>query len=132
MTHGEGNIITSPQTITDSWTDLGLQIQTIDYSFFSTYLDIDINDSKNVQFRFRGIYDTGGADFIIPLKTIKKDKVLLDDVYYEVNSDADQKIILQTDMDQNIKFIKLQVKVGTVGATAGIINTAKYRQGYRQ
>lgn len=132
MTHGEGNIITSPQTITGTWADLGVKIESIDYSYFAAYIKIDINDSKNVQFRYRGIYEDSGEDFIIPLKNIRGNKILLDDFYYEVNNDSNQNIILQTNMDQNIKLIKLQVRANTVGATAGIVTYAKYRQGYRQ
>lgn len=127
-----GDIITSPQTITGSWADVGIEIETLSYSFFGSYIELDINDSKNVQFRYKALNSTGGSEYSLPFKTIKKDKVLLDDYPFEINSDTDQNIIIETEIDQAVPIIKLQVRALTVGATAGIIETATYRQGYRQ
>lgn len=133
----KGNIITSPQTITGSFVDVkdsGTtgEIETLGYTFFGAYIELDINDSKNVQFRFRTLDVTGGTEYYIPFKTIRKDKSLLDDFPEEVNKDVDQNFVLEAIMDNIIPIIKLQVKALTVGSTAGIITTATFRQGYSQ
>ena len=52
----EGNLITSPQTITGAWVTVGNaetdsgEKETLNYSFFSSFIQLDINDSLNVQF----------------------------------------------------------------------------------
>jgi hypothetical protein len=130
--NNKGNIIESPQTLTGSWVDMGSANECLNYSFFSPYIDLTINDSKNVRVRFRGLFELDGDDYIIPCKIVKQGKVVVDDFYYELDSDIDQKIILQTETDQNIYAIKVQVMAGTVGDTAGVINSAMYIQGYRQ
>jgi hypothetical protein len=130
-----GKLITSPQTITADWTNVGCCINTTGYSFFSSIIDLDINDSENVQFRYRAQHDDDLGtiqNIILPMKTLKKDKILLDDVYYEINDDIDQSIIIETGIDQVIHNLTLQVRALTVGATPAVINTALYHQGYRQ
>ena len=127
-----GSLITSPQTVTGSWVDVGSAVESVNYSFFSTYIDLDVNNSKNVQFRFRGLYEETGSDYIIPIKSIKTSKILLDDFYYELDSDVDQNVVLQTQIDQNVNLTKLQVRAETVGSPAAIVTEAKYIQGYRQ
>ena len=127
-----GNIITSPQTITGSWVDLGVEIESLDYSFFGAYIVLDINDSEDVEFRFRGLNVTGGTEYYLPLKVIKNDRVDVKDFPYRIHVDEDQNFILGTELDIIIPIIKLQVRALTVGATAGIVTSATYRQGYRQ
>lgn len=135
----EGNLITEALTITGTggnWQDVKTsgagETESLDYSFFTSFIELDINDSLNVQFRYVGLYVTGGLEFILPLKTIKKDKILLDAVPFEINSDSDQNILVATEIDQTVPIIKLQVQALTLGGTAGIITSATYRQGYRQ
>ena len=128
----KGNIIDSPQTITDSWADVGGEIETLNYSFFGAYLVLDINDSEDVEFRFRGLEISGGTEYYIPLKVIKNDRVDIKDFPFRIHSDVDQNLILETQLDNIIPLLKLQVRALTVGATAGIVTSATYRQGYQQ
>lgn len=132
-----GNIITSPQTITGSWADVkdsgtSGEIDALGRSFFCSYIELDINDSLNVQFRFKALDVKGGNEYFIPFRTLKPNKTLLDGFPFEINNDADQNIIITTPTNNAIPIIKLQVQALTVGGTAGIITTATYRQGYVQ
>ena len=127
-----GNLIEAAQTITGSWVDVGATIETNKFSFFTSYIDLDINDSKDVQFRYRALFEEDGDEFIIPLRTRRKSSVTLRDYYFEVDNDVDQKFVLEEQIDDTVTLIKLQVRAETVGATAGQILSAKYIQGYRQ
>ena len=131
-TISQGDIITAPQTLTGVWADLGLPIETLNYSFFSPYIVLDINDSKDVRIRARAVYESGGDDFIVPLQTIKKDRILLSDYFFEIDVDVDQNIIAPFEIDQTFPLVQIQVMAGTVGAVPGEITSAKYVQGYRQ
>ena len=132
MAQNKGVIIDTPQTITETWADVGSEIPTNNFSFFTSYIDLDVNDSENVQLRYRAVFEEGGDDYIIPLKTIKRITVKLDDFSYEVNSDTDQKFVLEEEIDDTVSFIKLQVRALTAGTTPGRLVSVKYKQGYRQ
>lgn len=132
MAQSAGNLISSPQTITGSWTDVGGENETIGYSFFNANIQLDINDSENVQFRYLALNVTGGLEYFVPFLNIKVNKIELDYVPFEIKNDEDQNILIPIDLDQRIRILKLQVRALTVGSTAGIITTATYRQGYRQ
>lgn len=137
MAQQSGNIITSAQTITGSWADVkdagtSGEIATGNYSFFNTNIELDINDSENVQFRYLALDISGGLEYFVPFMNIKNNKIELDYVPFEIKNDEDQNIIIPIDLDQRVRILKLQVKALTVGSTAGIITTATYRQGYRQ
>lgn len=135
----EGNIITAPQIVTDVWATMGAgNIETIGYSFFTPYIDITINDSKDVQFRFRLSYESGIGEplYIFPAKEAKKIGGIfytdLDDFRFRLKNNIDQHMPIPIDLDSTVKIIELQVMAGTVGITPAVIDKARYRQGYRQ
>lgn len=133
----EGNLITSPQTITGDWEDVkdvgtSGETETDGYSFFGAYIEFEINDSRDVEFRYRALKISGGTEHYIPLKIIRNTRIDIKDVPERLDSDTDQSFVLEAVTDSIVPIIKLQVRALTVGAIPGIITTATYRQGYRQ
>lgn len=128
----QGDIIVAAQTLTEDWADLGGEIETTDYSFFTSFISLDINDSEGVQFRYVYLLESGGEEYPMQLKGVKTDKVLLSPVYFEVTENIDQEIPIDTEIDKTVNLIKIQVKARETGVTPGQITKAIYRQGYRQ
>ena len=117
-------LISSAQSFTASWASLGSQQTTGGFSSMGLYLNLDINDSANARIRALALHTTGGATYLLPIKTTGASSIAVEDEYLEFNVDEDQKMILSWDLDRVIPFVQFQVQVGTVGTTAAQIDDA--------
>lgn len=118
-------LITSAQTLTDSWADLGGEQDMSKYKRCMVWLNIDINDSQNVRVRAVGKLSKNAAnEYNLPIKTTSSSQVTIQDEFMEFNDDADQKVLLEIVTNGLIPFVQLQVEAGTVGASAGQIDEA--------
>ena len=119
-------LISAAQDLTASWVDLGNEIDVRDSESIGVWVDLDINSSQNARIRALAKQSIGAAkEFVLPIRTISASDVKLEDEYFEFNVDADQQMILAIDTDELIPFIQMQVMVGTVGGTAGQIDSAE-------
>lgn len=117
----------APQTITDTWADMGGEIETAGYKNMGMWYSLDINDSQNVRFRFLAKQLPGAAgEYSFPIKTVSATKIDLEFEYFEVVNDADQKVVFSIDLGNLIPIVQVQVMAGTAGATPGKILTAEY------
>jgi hypothetical protein len=123
-------ILATNQTLTRTWADLGSSINTVGRSFVTIFLDVDINDSANVQIKQLAVNESDR--FEMPLSTVKKSVIQIEPDIRELNLDIDQKIAVEFELDMTIETSQIQVRVGTVGATPGVIINAFYEVGYRQ
>lgn len=114
-------LIESAQTLTAGFVSLGSEVNSRNYRIATLFLDIDINDSEDVT--VQPLSSGESSDFSFPLKTSGTGKILVDALTYEINTDADQKIAISMDVS-GIREMSFQVKAGTLGSSAGIINTA--------
>lgn len=117
-------IISSAQDLTVSWAALGSQQTSGGFSSAGLYLDVDINDSENVRIRALVRHTTGGATFLLPIKTVASNNVKVEPEYIEFNVDSDQKMLISWDLDRVIPFIEFQVQVSAVNTTAAQIDSA--------
>lgn len=128
-----GTILDTPQAITGDWVDVGSPIETIDFSFFRSFIDLTIGDSQNIQFRYLLSYQSGSSEYPEQAITVNPTKTKIDPEIIEVNTDASQLIALPIlTLMGTVAFVQLQVKALTVGSSAGTINSAYYRQYYQQ
>lgn len=125
-------LITTAQNLTGSWADLGEIINTGDVESLALWLNLDINDSLTTQVRaVARINSTDTDNYELPITEVTTSQVNVAAQVY-VLSDADQKIILPINLDDNVQFIQIQVKAGTVGATAGQIDGARLTRRMKQ
>lgn len=125
------DLISSAQNLTGSWVDLGSEIKTEAQKTLAVFAVLDINDSLNARVRFLGKHASAHADeFTLPIRTISSSDVKLEPEYLELNTDADQKMILSVELYKVVPYVQVQVQAGTVGASAGQIDSAVYTMAY--
>ena len=118
-------LITSAQTLTGSWANLGSVQDFSQYFRSAIWLNVDINDSLNV--RVRALAKLGANDalsYTLPIRTVGASDVKLDAEYYEFNTDADQQMLLEVVSNGLAPCIQFQVMAGTAGASPGQIDNA--------
>jgi len=129
------NLLAENQTLTGTFAKLGTGVlvipTSIKFSFITLSLEININDSKNLQVKPLFEDDVGDL-FHFPLENVRKDKVTVVPLFKEFDDDVDQKILVEFELDATIDLVQIHVRVGTVGATAGIITKAQFNLGHRQ
>lgn len=113
----------SPQTITGSWANLGNELDIDDFARIALWADIDINSSNDVRFRILYALESGGSLYKGQLYSPSASDTKLEDEYYELNVDADGKIVFDVGAI-GASFAQIQVMVGTVGGTAARILSA--------
>jgi hypothetical protein len=121
------SLIDSAQDLTASWVDLGDPVNTNTMENVGLWLNVDINNSLNARVRaLAQKTKTGGTgdEYVMPIRVVTASDVKVEPEYIEFNNDADQLMILAVGTDRLIPFIQFQVQAGTVGATAGQIDTA--------
>lgn len=125
------------QTLTTTFADLGPEINlegtrdvTIKFSFLTVDIGLDINDSKDFQIKAKSVQGARESDF--PLKSVKRDKVLVRPDLQEFDLDVDADQIFDFILDNTIDSVQLQVRVDTLGATPGEVLIAQFELGYRQ
>jgi len=115
----------SPQNLTGSWADLGDELDVEGAHFIGLFVNLDINDSANARVRLLAKRTSAGTDeYVLSIRTVGASDVKVEDEYVEFNGDADQKMLLSWDLDGLVPFAQFQVQVGTVGSTAGQIDSA--------
>lgn len=131
-------------TLTNVFTDIGVVIgpktfsatatgdDVIKFSFLTVAIELDINDSLNFQIKALAIDTIDSVQFEFPIETIKKSVIQIEPLVQELNFDTDANQLFQWELDTTIDAVRLQVRVDTLGVTAGIVTSLRYNLGYRQ
>ena len=137
-------ILDTNQTLTNTFTDIGAVIgpssiagstgdNLIMFSFLTVAVELDINDSEDFQIKALIVdAEDPTKEFDFPINTVKKNIVQVEPLVQEFNLDIDANQTFSWDLDNTVDAIQLQVRAGTVGATAGVITSIRYNIGYRQ
>ena len=115
------NTLASAQALSANWRNVGSEQSTEYKRSIGIWLDIDINDSENVQIRALARYESGGSNYVLPIKAVTTTKITVQAEYTELANDADQTMLIEIETNKTVPFIQLQAKAGTVGASAGTI-----------
>lgn len=120
-------LLSSPQTVTASWADVGSEISVDNVTDVGFWTKITINNSQNVQFRILAKHTAAHADeYEILGATYSAGTYTVDATIYELNSDADQKVFFHLALGKEVPVIQVQVKAGTVGATGATVDQILY------
>lgn len=115
------------QDLTTSWVDYGPELIVDGHKSISVWLNIDINDTRNVRIRALAKHVSDGADeYNLPIITVSKAAVMVNPEYYEFDNDVDHKTVVSFDFHEIIPFVQFQIQAGTVGVTAGQALDSKY------
>lgn len=121
------DLLTSPQTLTDSWADVGGEIVSDGHADIGFWIKLTINNSNNVQFRFLAKHLEAHADeYEILRETYSAGKDTEDPHIHELNSDTNQKVFMHFPLLGEIPVLQVQAKVLTVGATGATVDEVKY------
>ena len=124
-------LISVAQFLTDTWVNLGSEIDTRGEDTLGVWINLDINDTLNARMRALAKHELGGTDeYFLPIRTVSAADVKVEDEYIEFANDTDQKMLLEVGLDNIIPFVQMQVQAGTVGASAGRIVSAYRTMGH--
>lgn len=120
-------LISTPQTLTNSWADLGAVIDMGNFNGLSLFFALDINNSENLQIRAvykRSLNDQ--EDYLPTTQALDSGTVVLNPKVLELGVDTDGNYSVKIPTNNTTPYIQLQVQVLTVGGTAGEILSAEY------
>lgn len=117
-------LVSAAQTISSTWLDLGSEMGVEDAQNVALYASVTISDSQNVRFRALGKHRAATTEYVMTILTVSASDVKAEDRYVELNDDADQNVAVVWELDRVFPLVQFQVSAGTVGTTAGQIETA--------
>lgn len=133
------------QTLSTTFTDIGLPIAPSTFTTFAGSGDdlskfgnltlgfkIDFNDSKDFEVRAVPIDIVDGSEYELPLDTVKKDEVENRPLVQTRKGSVNANPLFGFPIGLTIDAVQVQVRVKTVGSTAGEITRAVYNVGYTQ
>lgn len=128
---GVSSLISSAQTLTGSFADLGNEINASGYKYVTLYLTIDINSSNDVRIKVLGKHTVAGSEeFVFDPDLLNAADTTASTSYIEFDTDADQLATVRIPVDNALPVLQIQASVGTVGATGADIDAAYYTLGY--
>jgi len=112
--------------LTTSWQKIGTQIDMRGYTTLGLYLNLTINNSQDVQIKIVGrTSSTDVVEYLLPVYAVTvANKIEYYPTYFELGSDIDQNLIIQANTNNLIPFVDIYMQVGTLGATAAVVNNA--------
>jgi len=113
----------APQAVTSGWVDLGSQIEVRNFERMALWVNVDINSTNNVQFRVLYGLESAGNEYQSVILSPGSSDVKFEGEYLEYNVDADGRFVFEFGL-MGANYAQVQVKAGTVGATAGQIDEA--------
>jgi len=124
----DGAVISAAQDLTNAMADLGSEITTTGYNYLIIYIVIDINDSVNVRLQVLSKHTSAGTDeYKDALYTEGSSVIKVEPDYLEFNVDGDDKYKLVYRLN-GADYVQLRVMAGTVGASAGQIDSCYYKR----
>lgn len=119
------NLITSSQTITNIWSDLGPLFQAADIPAIALWLKYTINDSTGIQIKTLSKRSLDDAeDFSSPILTVAPSLVSVDEEIFQL-PDKSISIGIPVPISSLFRFMRLQVKATIPGATPAVISMAQ-------
>lgn len=101
-----------PIELTDTWQNLGQEINCKGVNTIALWVDVDINGSTDVSFQALTRLVSGGDAYEFPIKTISSSKVSIEDEDIELNVDADQKVVIEFSLNGIVPYVQFQTKDG--------------------
>lgn len=119
------NLISTTQTVTNTWADLGPLFQAADIPAIALWLKYTINDSTGIQIRTlskRSIDDT--EDFSSPILATAPSLVSVDEEIFQL-PDKSISIGIPVPISSLFRFMRIQIKATIPGATPAAISLAQ-------
>lgn len=119
------NLITSAQTLTSGWVNLGSEIKVDKANILTLWFKVDINSSQNFRWRILLKHTASGDSFQRLIQSPTATVTTVTPEYFELTPDADTNIVEAFNV-KGVYSAQIQVQAGTVGSPAGQILDAKY------
>ena len=114
--------VNTPLSLTDTWADTGVEIDTAGYNKMLIWIDIDIGDSTDVSLRAlaQSSIDADVLEWEYPILSVSATASSVEGNYFVWTTDEDQRTILEIGLDGLIQKIQLQVKAAANQTTGQI------------
>lgn len=122
---GPEALIAAAQNFTAAWADLGGEIPTAGCTHLGVWLNLDVNDSINMRVRALLKHTMAHADeFPGQVRVLSASDIKTQPAYIEVDTDADQMLLVSVPLDGHVPYVQIQIMAGTAGATPGQVDSA--------
>lgn len=112
-------VVKDTQALTAAWADIGNPVQTGTYGVAHILFTVEINDSTGVQFRYiTKLSPTHATNYERCILTTAAALITTKPEIYEIGDNVDGSYHWFLDLDWRTPYTQIQVKVGTVNATA--------------
>lgn len=126
-----GTITNTSQQSSASWADLGSAAYVGGSATIGLWLSMGINNSSNFRVRAIAKHSTTDDGYVLPIKTVSSNATLAHSTYYELDEDADQRIMLSWDLGSIVNYVQFQTQVSAAGAITARIYDAKITKGLK-
>lgn len=121
----------TPQDVTTGWVDVGAEQDCRGYHQIGGWWTFDINDAQNIRVRALAKHTSAGDDeYNLPILTVSSSDVKVEPEYIELNTDANQLLVISVSCDNIIPYVQFQVSAGVAGATPGQVDALYVTKGW--
>lgn len=122
-------LISTPQTLTTSFADLGGEIDCKGYKTLWLWVKLTIQQSSGVQIKALAKHTASGTEeYNMPIETVSSTLISLNPQIFQL-PDASDLYVVEIKVSNACPYIQWQVKMSTDGGTDGTIDTAHYTLG---
>lgn len=120
-------LISSPQSLTSSWADIGTLHDCFGFTILGIYMKINVNDSQDVRVRIlTKINSEDPETYTLPINVETLEKNIVTEQYIEFEVDEDKTILVFFKIEAVTPYFQVQVQAGFTGATAAQIEKMYY------
>jgi len=105
------------RTLGTAWRDIGTAVKVGGATMLTSFLRVQIHAGTACRFRLLGLYDSAGSAFGIGSYEAGTGTITVNDLIYQLGTDADQNIALNWPLWGTTPFVKLQGQIGAGSAT---------------
>lgn len=103
------------QTLTAAWVDLGGEIPTAGVTHLGVWLEFGVHDSLNMRIQVQFKHTIASAlEYLGNIRVLSATDIKIQPGYIELDTDADQLLILSIPLDGLVPFVQIRVMCETV------------------
>lgn len=121
------DLTTENDTLSTTYAVVGSEIDLSadSYEYLNIYIPVTIADANDVRFKGAARHTSAGTDFDLQIETVSSSDIKIEPEYVELNTDADQSIMLRYYI-KGVPFFALYASEGTDGGDDAILGEIKY------
>lgn len=124
------NLISSPQTLTNAYADLGAEVACSGYSYLGIWIKCTVQDSTGISVKALAKHTAAGTEeYNLPIQTVSTTEIAVTPEIVTFPDGTNFLYLLVVNLFNVIPYVQFQVKFTTDGGDDATINTAYITRG---